>query len=174
MQTEPPLHRPRRWRLLVLCGILFELFLLALCFLLPEGSPLAAEVRNYGFLIHSPLLWMLNNSANSYLLPSSLFWLLSFFFCMALFWAFLFNLAWHVWAWVQARVKISRRQKLIAGCGIGFVGAIVLALAIIAALPQTAIPFTASPEVKSAVDSNTAFALDLYQKLKEQPGNLSF
>ena len=36
------------------------------------------------------------------------------------------------------------------------------------------IPFTASPEVKSAVDGNTAFALDLYQKLKDQPGNLFF
>jgi serpin B len=42
------------------------------------------------------------------------------------------------------------------------------------ARPETPIPFTASPEVKSAVDGNTAFALDLYQKLKDQPGNLFF
>ena len=75
---------------------------------------------------------------------------------------------------MQARVKISRRQKLILGCGLGFVGAIVLAAAIVAALPGTATPFMASPEVKSAVEGNTAFALDLYQKLKVQPGNLFF
>jgi len=69
---------------------------------------------------------------------------------------------------------IVPRNKLIVGCGLGFVGAILLALGIAAALPQTATPFNASPEVKSAVESNTAFALDLYQKLKEQPGNLFF
>ena len=39
---------------------------------------------------------------------------------------------------------------------------------------ETPIPFTASPEVKSVVDGNTAFALDLYQKLKDRPGNLFF
>src|SRR5437667_5511632 len=30
------------------------------------------------------------------------------------------------------------------------------------------------PEVKSTVESNTAFAVDLYQRLKDQPGNLFF
>jgi serine protease inhibitor len=40
--------------------------------------------------------------------------------------------------------------------------------------PETPTAFTASSEVKSVVDGNTAFALDLYQKLKDQPGNLFF
>ena len=39
---------------------------------------------------------------------------------------------------------------------------------------EAPIPFTASPKVKSVVDGNTAFALDLYQKLKDRPGNLFF
>jgi serpin B len=51
---------------------------------------------------------------------------------------------------------------------------IVLVLQIIRFHRETPIPFTASPEVKSAVDGNTAFALDLYQKLKDRPGNLFF
>ena len=93
---------------------------------------------------------------------------------MALFWAFLFYWILRMWTWLQARLTISPRQKLIVRCGFGCVGAIILALGIFAALPERATPFTASPEVKSAVEGNTAFALDLYQKLKEQPGNLFF
>jgi serine protease inhibitor len=57
---------------------------------------------------------------------------------------------------------------------LGFLCVIVLALKIIPLYRETPIPFTASPEVKSTVDGNTAFALDLYQKLKERPGNLFF
>ncbi len=36
------------------------------------------------------------------------------------------------------------------------------------------LPFTAFSQVKSTVDANTAFALDLYQTLKAQPDNLFF
>jgi len=93
---------------------------------------------------------------------------------MALFWAFLFYWILEVRACLQVRLGISPRQRLIVRCGLGFVGAIVLALGIAAAIPQTATRFTASPAVKSVVESNTAFALDLYQKLKEKPGNLFF
>ena len=51
---------------------------------------------------------------------------------------------------------------------------VILLWAVIVNWPATPIPFTASPEVKSAVDGNTAFALNLYQKLKDHPGNLFF
>ncbi len=44
----------------------------------------------------------------------------------------------------------------------------------ITASHEATVPFTASLEVKSAVDGNTAFAFDLYQKLKDRPGNLFF
>jgi serpin B len=36
------------------------------------------------------------------------------------------------------------------------------------------VPFEASAEIKSVVAANNAFALDLYQKLEDQPGNLFF
>lgn len=35
-------------------------------------------------------------------------------------------------------------------------------------------PVAVSPEMKTLVDGNTAFAVDLYQQLKDQPGNLFF
>ena len=174
MHTGSALPKPRRWRLLILCGVLFELFLLALCALLPEGSSLASEIHNFGFLIHSPLLWMLNTGVNSYNWQTQAFWLLSLFFVMALFWAFLLSLALLMRSWVQARIALSKRQKLIARCALGCAAAILAAMAIVQAMPRAATPFNASPDVKSAVESNTAFALDLYQKLKERPGNLFF
>jgi serpin B len=49
-----------------------------------------------------------------------------------------------------------------------------LGLTIISIRRGSATPFTTSPDVKSVVDGNTFFALELYQKLKDQPGNLFF
>jgi serpin B len=179
MQTASASRPQCRWRLLLLCGILFEVFLLTLCAFLPEGSSLASEIRNYCLLIHSPLLWMFSRlmGSDDWLLQIS--GVLLILFWMAVFWAFLFYWILRMWTWLQVRLGISPRQKFIVRCGFGFVGAVVLALTIVAALPDRATPdratpFTASPEVKSAVEGNTAFALDLYQKLKEQPGNLFF
>jgi len=57
---------------------------------------------------------------------------------------------------------------------LGFLCVIVLVLNFIPFHSGTPIPFTASPEVKSTVDGNTAFALNLYQTLKDRPGNLFF
>ncbi len=36
------------------------------------------------------------------------------------------------------------------------------------------VPFTASPEVRSLVEGNSAFAVDLYRRLGSEPGNLFF
>ena len=141
MQTASALQKPCRWRALLLFGILFELFLLALCFLLPESSPLASEVRYFVVLIHSPLLWIINHGANSRNWLVTLFWLLLCFSGTALFWTFLFHWILRRWTWLHVTLGFSPRQKLIVRCGLGFVGAIVLALGIIAALPQTAYPF---------------------------------
>ena len=66
---------------------------------------------------------------------------------------------------------LSSRRFLLC---LGFLCLIVLVLQNIRFHRETPIPFTASPEVKTAVDGNTAFALDLYQKLKDRPGNLFF
>lgn len=57
-----------------------------------------------------------------------------------------------------------------------FLSAIVFVLiaAAVFAWPQTSRPFGSSPDASAAVAANTAFAIDLYQQLKTQPGNLFF
>jgi len=174
MQAASPTKAPRRWRLLFLCGILLEVFLFAFGALLPEDSWLCSQFRNDLFIIHSPLLWLLSLAATFDNPVAAIFCLLLFVFIMASFWALLFYGALRLRNWLQTRIAVSKQQKLVIKCGFGFVGLIVLASAIISAMPQTPRPLTISPEVKSTVDGNTAFALDLYQKLKEQPGNLFF
>ena len=89
-------------------------------------------------------------------------------------WGFLIYLVTRLVKWVLARFAVSPRQKLVLKYSAGFLGVVLLLWAVITNLPAAPIPFAASPEVKSTVDSNTAFALDLYQKLKDQPGNLFF
>jgi len=64
----------------------------------------------------------------------------------------------------------SRRFLLL----LGFLCVIFLVLKIIHFHREAIIPLMALPEVKSVVNGNTAFALDLYQKLKAGPGNLFF
>jgi len=44
----------------------------------------------------------------------------------------------------------------------------------VSAFPQKPVPFEASLEIQAVVDGNNAFTLDLYQKLRAQPGNLFF
>jgi len=56
----------------------------------------------------------------------------------------------------------SRRFLLL----LGFLCVIFLVLKIIHFHREAIIPLMALPEVKSVVNGNTAFALDLYQKLK--------
>jgi serine protease inhibitor len=174
MPDAPKSKAPRRFRRLFLFGLLFEVFVLTLCALLPGGSWLSSEICNDVFVIHSPLLWLLNVGAAFDNPLAAIFCLLLFLFLMAAFWAFLFYWVLRLGSWLLARIFVSQRQKLVVRCGLGFVCLLVLALAAVSAMPQTSTPFTASPEIKSIVENNNAFALDLYQKLKEQPGNLFF
>ncbi len=173
-QTAPAAHTPYRYGRLFLFGILFEVFLFAVGAWLPEGSWLSSEFRNDLFIIHSPLLWLLSLAAAFDNPLAAIFCFLLLLCLTGLFWAFLFYWILRFRTWLQARIAVSKKAKIIAGCGFGFIGLLALAAAIVSAQPQTPRPFTVSPEVKSAVESNTAFALDLYKKLKEQPGNLSF
>jgi serpin B len=75
---------------------------------------------------------------------------------------------------LAGRFGISRRLKIGIAYSLALLVAFILASAFVGAGRGTPTPFTASPEVKSAVEGNTAFAVDLYQKLKERPGNLFF
>src|SRR5580658_6647385 len=50
----------------------------------------------------------------------------------------------------------------------------IIIVAVLFALPPAPRAFADSPGVKSVVDANTAFAVDLYQQLRTQPENLFF
>jgi len=170
MQTIAPKPAPPRWKRLILRGVLFELLLLALCYCLPEtGSALAVGVREFAWLVQPPPLLLFF----FWPFPLCLF-VICGVFAMGLFWAWLFHHAGRLWTWLTVRLGVSKRQKILLRVGLGVAGALLLARVILEAWPQKPIPFTANPDVTSVVGGNTAFALDLYQRLREQPGNLFF
>jgi len=63
---------------------------------------------------------------------------------------------------------------LIMRLSISLVCIVTMARAVMGDQPSNTIPYIAVPDVKWVAGGNTAFALDLYQHLKEQPGNLFF
>lgn len=166
----------RRWVRFFLLGILFEVVLITLGILLPE-SWLQVEIGNFLMVTHFPLMVLLNGVAEGLRLESAVSGVLFLLIGLALMgavWGLLICLVTRLSKAVLARFVVSQNQRRVLKFGLGFLGAAILALAIIFNLPATPIPFTASPEVKSLVDGNTVFALDLYQTLKGQPGNLFF
>lgn len=154
-----------------LLGMLFELVLILLCFLLPECW-LQVEVRNFTLITHFPLMLLMEGCGEIAIL--AILGLLIGLAVMASILGFLIYLVTRLIKRILARFVVSPRQKLALKYCAGFLGAAVLLWTIVANLPATPIPFTVTPEVKSTVDGNTAFALDLYQKLKDWPGNLFF
>jgi serpin B len=149
--------------------MLFELVLILLCFLLPECW-LQVEVRNFTLITHFPLMLLMEGCGEITIL--AILGLLIGLAVMASIWGFLIYLVTRLIKRILARFVVSSRQKLALKYCAGFLGAAVLLWTIVANLPATPIPFTVTPEVKSTVDGNTAFALDLYQKLKARSGNL--
>jgi serpin B len=156
-----------------LLGILFEIVLILLCYVLPE-SWLQVEVRNFFLVSHYPLMLGMERFRLGEDAISTILCLVIAFTVMASVWGFLIYLVMRLVRWGLARFVISKRQKLIMRCSFGLLCVSLLVCLIMVTRPETPVPFTASPEVKSAVEGNTAFALDLYQKLKDQPGNLFF
>ena len=169
----PPLRRRRRF---FLWGLLFEAILLALCYLLPECW-LQVEVRNFTLITHFPLMILMMVLGGILRHAEDLAAILSLPICLAIMasiWGFLIYAVTYLVKKALARFDVSQRQKRALKYGAGFLGVVLLFWAVITNLPATPVPFTPSPGVKSTVDGNTAFALDLYQKLKDRPGNLFF
>ncbi len=105
---------------------------------------------------------------------SAILFVLVGFAIMGSIWGFLIYLAASLIKKVSGRFFITKRQKLVWGSSLGFVCIAILTWVVVFNLPATPVDFVPTPEVKSTVDGNIAFALDLYQKLKDQPGNLFF
>jgi serpin B len=176
MPATPTSRPPTRRRTFFLLGIVFELVLLLLCYVLPECW-LQVEVRNFTLITHFPLMILMMVLAGVLGHNEEFAAILGLPICLAIMasiWGFLIYLVTRLVKGVLDRLGVSPRQKLVVRCGVGFLGVVILLWTIVANLPATPIPFMVTPEVKSTVDGNTAFALDLYQKLKDRPANLFF
>ena len=171
--ATPASGRSRRWKLALGLGVLCEALLVLLPALLPNDSWLFAKTFNFLVLSHYVLLRCLEafdtDSALVAILAAIMVGLV-----MALAWALLFYCCLEVAARAQVWFRISKRQKLTLGYALGVLGVTISAVAIIDVSRNAPVAFTASEELRSVIDGNTAFALDLYQGLKGQPGNLFF
>jgi serine protease inhibitor len=170
MQAALSPEAPRCLRRFFLIGLLFEVVLIALGYLLPE-SWLQVEVRNFLTVTHFPLMFLMEELRLNNVVSGVLFLLIGLAL-MGAVWGVLIYLITRLFK--AALAHFSKRQKLVFRYGLGFFCVAILLWATVSTLPETPIPFIVSPKVKATVDGNTAFALDLYQKLKEQPGNLFF
>ena len=169
MQPEPVAKISSPRRKFFLLGVLFELLLIA-CSFLPE-SWLAVEIRNFTLVVHIPLLVLLESGLGE-TAPTAILTLLAGFAVMSCLWGFLIFLV--TKGIGSLLIRLNRNQKRFVWLGVGLIGLVCLAWAGISMLPETPRPFESSSEIKSVVDANNAFALDLYQKLKDKPGNLFF
>jgi serine protease inhibitor len=169
MQPEPAAKISSPRRKFFLLGALFELLLIA-CNFLPE-SWLAVEIHNFTLVVHIPLLILLELGLGA-TVPTAILTLLAGFAVMSCLWGLLFFLVTKEIG--SLLIRLSRNQKRFVWFGVGLLGFVCLAWAGISMLPETPRSFESSPEIKSVVDANNVFALDLYQKLKDKPGNLFF
>jgi len=168
MRSEPLTKLPLKFRRFFLYGALFEIGLIVSAFGLPHSN-LAIEITNFAKVVHFPLLMLLAGVGGESDAGATLALVLGLGL-MASLWGFLFLQMARVAG--RLRAHLSRRQKLAFWFVAGVGGLVLLGQAIASALPRKPIPFVASPEIKAVVEGNNAFALDLYQKLRGQPGNL--
>jgi len=171
--NAPPFGNSPRWKRVFLLGVLFEVALVLVVVSLPKGSWLFPKAASFLLWSHYPFLRFLEATdvESSWL---AILLLLLVGLVMALVWAALLYGISVFMTRLAARFGISKRLKVGIGWGVAFLVLCVLGSAFVGGGRGTPRPFMASPEVNSVVGGNSAFALDLYQKLKERPGNLFF
>ena len=169
MQPEPAAKTSSPRRKFFLLGALFELLLIA-SYILP-ASWLVVQVHNFTLITHMPLLILLESGLGA-TAPTAILTLLAGFAAMSWLWGRLIFLVGKGIGLLLMR--LNQKQKRFVWLGSGVAGLVCLAWAGISMLPETPRPFKSSPETKSVVDANNAFAIDLYQKLRDKPGNLFF
>lgn len=169
MKSEPLTKWPPGFRRFFAYGALFELVLIACTFGLPDSS-LAIEVTNFAIIVHFPLMMVMEGLGETG--EGVAFVLVIGFLVMACAWGFMFSQISRAARWAGGH--LTRKQKRAAWLVAGLGGLALLGMVIVSSLSQKPIPFESSPEVKAVVAGNNAFALDLYAKLRVQPGNLFF
>lgn len=162
--TRPPV----RFRKFFVFGALFELLLIMTTVSLPSNN-LSIEITNFSMIVHFPLLVLMQGAGGP---PEIALLLVVGFLIMASIWAFLFLQMTRLAAWLARRLNRTQKAALMVLVGIGSM--FLLTRAVASILPQNPVPFESSAEINTVVEGNNAFALDLYQKLRAQPGNLFF
>lgn len=166
---------PRFGLHLFLLGLVFEFFVLVLHFMpgLTSNIPFLLRFQNAILAVHWPMICLLGILGDS----SAAMALIALPFAiglMALFWAATFYGILRLKYWLSTRVFVSPRRRLVAQRAAVWSVILMLTGAVFYALPQTPRSFKGSPGTSAVIDANTAFAVDLYQKLRTQPGNLFF
>ncbi len=156
-----------------LFGIAFECVLIVELFAQNKQGSFFIELYNFATASHYPFFWLLDFfHVESNILGT--IWLILYEFVMVLVWTLGFY-------WIRqsvmrrlARHGFFKRKQLIVVLGVAILAGATAVWHIVAHHFDRPTPFTASPEAKSVVEGNNAFALDLYQSLKSQPENLFF
>lgn len=153
-----------------LLGVFVELFLIA-AFLFQVENWLAVQFHNFSQIVHFPLLILLESGLGA-TAPTTALTLLGGFAVMSLLWGFLISLL--VNGFAPFLKRLDQSQRKLVWYGAVAVGLVCLVWAGIGMAPERQRPFVSSPETEAVVNANNAFALDLYHKLKDKPGNLFF
>lgn len=154
-----------------LWGALFEAVLLLTALNSDvSGNWLVIYFHNFALIVHFPVFFLLESVLGSAI--TAPFILFAGFAALSFLWGFLFSLI--VKRVKQFTAKLNHLQKKTARATMIVVGLLLLGWFGVSLLPARPRQFDGSPETKSAVDANNAFALDLYQQFKERPGNLFF
>lgn len=171
MSTQEPgeVHRQHGW--VWLFAIVFEAVLVAAFLAEYKEGWFLVELYNFALATHYPFFIFAQILDSN---VAGLFILLFYELAMVLLWVFLFKWLWKLLQRQLARRGISRAQKLMAIAGLVVLAIVVSSWEIVDSHFDRPTPFKPSPDVKAIVGGNNAFALDLYQQLKGQPGNLFF
>ena len=172
MPDASPRKASQLW-LYLFCGILAEVLLVIAGLSLPEDSAAAIHLRNFFLIVHYPLFYLVEALRLEDLFPEMLL-LVLLGLVMGIVWAFILYWFLSFFRWFRSRFLKSQKRRAIAGAAIFLIGMSLIAqiaLNTVLAIPR---PFTKTPEVEALVQSNTVFAIDLYKKLADRPGNLFF
>lgn len=166
VKSPSPQNKYPLWGALLETPLLF----LAISGVLRSDNWLVVQVQNFALIVHIPILFLLESELGSAI--TAPFILFAGFAAMSFLWGFLISLVVKLVSRIAARLNpIQKKTVRVAMIAVGLLLLGSFGVSLLPARPRS---FEASPETKSVVDANNAFAIDLYQQLKERRGNLFF
>jgi serine protease inhibitor len=160
-----------RWITALLLGFAFEATQILTMTAGPPSGWFFVEFYNFSSICHYPFLLAVMATRND-IFEATIFFI--FEGALVWFWAFIFIRFSALVKKFFAGNKILDNRKVLATCGVIILAGTWVSGKILETYFDRATPFTASPDTKTVVGGNNAFALDLYQRLKTRPGNLFF